>query len=173
MSNWTMLTLIGEDHPGIVAAVTKVLYDNGVTLGEASMLRLGQNFTIMMMVSGAADESSLRSFLEDVVTANKLCLHIDPLSGGLHQHLTPNLVVHVHGADQPGIVSRVTGVLAESGFNILDLDSDVAGTEQNPLFIMRIAGVATVSTETLDQQLDSLREAGIDVKVSPVETLVG
>ena len=52
--NWYMLTLIGEDKPGIVAAVTQSLYELGLNLGETSMLRLGGNFTIMMMVSTLA-----------------------------------------------------------------------------------------------------------------------
>ena len=50
-----MLTLVGEDQPGIVAAVTEALFAKGMNLGEASMLRLGGNFTVMMMVSGAVD----------------------------------------------------------------------------------------------------------------------
>ena len=53
MSDWYMLTLIGQDRPGIVAAVTKGLFEAGCNLGETSMLRLGNNFTIMMMVSGS------------------------------------------------------------------------------------------------------------------------
>lgn len=168
-----MLTLIGEDKPGIVASVTDVLYNEGVTLGETSMLRLGGNFTIMMMVSGPTDEDGLKALMSDVVTENGLCLHVDPLSGGLHQHLTPNLVVHVYGSDQTGIVARVTRVLADNGFNVLDLESDVAGTEEKPLFIMRISGVATVPVETLEQALTGLREAGIEVSISAIETLVG
>ncbi|MDH5510271.1 MAG: amino acid-binding protein, partial [Nitrospinota bacterium] len=41
MDKWSMLTIIGEDRPGIVAAVSKTLYEKGMNLGEASMLRLG------------------------------------------------------------------------------------------------------------------------------------
>ena len=40
-NHWYMLTLIGEDKPGIVAAVTQALFDLGLNLGETSMLRLG------------------------------------------------------------------------------------------------------------------------------------
>ncbi|MEW8430322.1 MAG: amino acid-binding protein, partial [gamma proteobacterium symbiont of Ctena orbiculata] len=42
--NWQMLTLVGEDQPGIVARVTDALYRGGCTLGETSMIRLGGNF---------------------------------------------------------------------------------------------------------------------------------
>ena len=50
MKSWKMLTLVGEDQPSIVAKVTQTLYRGGWNLGEASMIRLGGSFSIMMMV---------------------------------------------------------------------------------------------------------------------------
>ena len=49
MENWLMLTFVGKDRPGIVAKVSQVLFDMQGNLGEASMTRLGGNFTIMLM----------------------------------------------------------------------------------------------------------------------------
>lgn len=170
---WFMLTLIGEDKPGIVAAVTKTLYDMGLNLGETSMLRLGGNFTIMMMVSGARDEPQLRDQLEPVVAAQGMRLHVDPIQAHLHEHLVPNIQVTVSGADRAGIVAQVTAVLAEAGLNILDLESDVAGTRDRPVYIMQIAGVADVSVESIERALQGLREGGVDVNVGAVETYIG
>lgn len=172
-NNWYMLTLTGEDQPGIVARVTQALFDRGLNLGEASMLRLGGNFTIMMMVSGELDARTLESALADVARSLNLSLHIDPMQGGLHRHVPPNFMVRVSGADKAGIVAKVTGVLAEAGFNILDLESDVAGRAEQPVYIMQIAGIASVPLETLEDALKALRSEGIDVNISPVETLVG
>jgi glycine cleavage system transcriptional repressor len=173
MNNWYMLTLTGEDRPGIVARVTRALFERDMNLGEASMLRLGGNFTIMMMVSGDMDADALQQALSEVVEELGLSLHIDPMKGGLHRHVPPNLVVRVSGADRAGIVARVTGVLADAGFNILDLESDVAGTAEKPVYIMQIAGVATVPLESLEQAVSGLRSEGIEVNISPVEMLVG
>ncbi len=173
MSNWYMLTLTGEDRPGIVARVTRALFERDVNLGEASMLRLGGNFTIMMMVSGHMDAGALQQALSGVARELGLSLHIDPMKGGLHRHVPPNLMVRVSGADRAGIVARVTGVLADAGFNILDLESDVAGTAEKPVYIMQIAGVAKMPLELLEQAVSGLREEGIEVNISPVEMLVG
>ncbi|MGB5201277.1 MAG: ACT domain-containing protein [Sedimenticolaceae bacterium] len=170
---WYMLTLIGEDKPGIVAAVTKTLYEMGLNLGETSMLRLGGNFTIMMMVSGASDESLLCDQLEPVIAAQGMRLHVDPIQAHLHDHLLPNIQVTVSGADRAGIVAQVTAALADAGFNILDLESDVAGTRDRPVYIMQIAGVADVSAEAIERALQGLREGGVDVNVSAVETYIG
>ncbi len=173
MSHWYMLTLTGADKPGIVARVTQTLYENGLNLGEASMLRLGGNFTIMMMVSGDLDADALAAILQPVADDLGLSFHVDEMSGGLHRHLVPNLQVRVHGADRAGIVARVTGALAKAGFNILDLESDVAGTPDQPVYIMQIAGIAEVPIEALEEALAPLRAEGIDVTISPIETLVG
>ena len=82
MNEWKMLTLVGEDQPGIVAAVTETLYLHGWTLGEASMIRLGASFTIMMMISGEGDAQAL---LSPVAERLHLHLHIDEITGGAAQ----------------------------------------------------------------------------------------
>ena len=171
--NWQMLTLVGEDQPGIVARVTDALYRGGCTLGETSMLRLGGNFTIMMMVNGGQSEQALTSAIEPVAERMGLRFHLDPMHGGLHQHRVPNFQVRVNGADRAGIVAKVTGMLAKSGFNILELDSDVVGSSEEPVYIMTIQGYAEVTLEALETALGQLESEQIDVHVSPIETLIG
>jgi glycine cleavage system transcriptional repressor len=173
MSDWYMLTLIGKDRPGIVARVTRALFEFGLNLGETSMLRLGGNFTVMMMVSGEHSEAELRDRLKPVIEAQGMCLNIDPIEAHLHEHLVPNIQVTVTGADRAGIVAQVTSALAEAGFNILDLESDVAGTADKPVYIMQIAGVADVAVEVIERALVPLREDGVDVNVSAIETYIG
>ncbi len=163
-----MLTLVGEDRPGIVAAVTNSLYQNGWNLGETSMIRLGGNFTIMMMVTGEGD---VQAALQPVANRLKLRMHVDDISGGLHQHLVPNIQVRVNGADRAGIVAQVTGVLADVGFNILELESDVAGSREAPFYILNIQGYTDATLEQLEQALGALGD--IDVSVAAVETLIG
>lgn len=173
MSEWSMLTLVGQDRPGIVARVTRALYLAGCTLGEASMLRLGGSFTVMLMVKGPGPCEALRAALEPVAAALDLRVHIDPVQGGLHRHLIPNLRVRVSGADRPGIVADVTEVLAELGFNVLELESDVAGDESSPVYIMIIQGYCERSLEEVARALTPLGQRGIAVDVSPIEVLIG
>jgi len=172
-TTWFMLTMIGKDKPGMVAAISGALAEHGVTLGETSMLRLGGNFTVMMMVSGSADEQALRESLAPILESQGMCLHIDPIEGGLHKHVIPNVHVTVSGADRPGIVSQVTAVLAEMGINILDLESDVAGTEDKPIYIMQISAVTTLDIEAIEAALSSVRETDVSVNVSAIETYIG
>ena len=173
MSDWYMLTLIGQDRPGIVAAVTKGLFEAGCNLGEPSMLRLGTNFTIMMMVNSAAGPAALRTVLQPVVDDLELILHIDVIEAELHRRPVPDVRILVHGADRAGIVAQVTGQAAEAGLNILDLESDVGGTEMQPIYILQIEGLAAQGLDAIEQALAPLRAQGIKVDVVPIDTLIG
>ena len=173
MNNWYMLTVIGRDRPGIVAAVTSALYGGGCNLGEASMLRLGGNFTIMLMVRYPGDARSLEALLEPVCSGWELRSHVDPIEGRLHEHVEPDARISVFGADRAGIVSRVTSALVDAGLDILDLESDVIGDEQNPVYVMHIEGRAKQGIEALQGALTGIAEEGIDVHVTPVDTMMG
>jgi glycine cleavage system transcriptional repressor len=168
-----MLTLVGQDRPGIVAAITAALYQAGANLGEATMMRLGGNFSIMMMArfDGVIDE--LIQVVQPAAERLALRVHVDPIEGALHQHLVPDLRVTVSGADRTGIVAQVTGALAESGFNILDLDSDVAGAPDKPIYVMCIEGQALEGEAAVQAALDTLADQGIDVHLHPIDTLIG
>jgi glycine cleavage system transcriptional repressor len=173
MTDWTMLTLVGQDRPGIVARVTRALYRAGCNLGEASMIRLGGSFTILLMVSGGPGQAELEALLAPEAAALSLRVHLDPVQGGLHQHLVPNVQVRVTGADRTGIVAEVTERLADQGFNILELESDVAGDAERPVYIMNIQGCCDRTLEDLRRAVAGLAERGIAVDVAPVELLIG
>lgn len=172
MSNWYMLSLVGRDQSGIVSQVTAALYEAGAALGETTMMRLGCNFTIMMMVEMEGDAEQLTTTLQPVTEQLGLHLHIDAIDPGLHQHQIPDLRVVVHGADRPGIVSQVTGALAESGFDVTDLGSQVAGSVSAPIYVLIIEGVAQQGEEGIHQALQPLSE-NIEFRVEEIETLIG
>jgi len=108
-----------------------------------------------------------------VTEALGLRLHVDSIEGVLHRHPEPNVQVTVHGADRPGIVAQVTGALAAAGFNILDLNSDVAGTRDRPIYVMLIDGRCEGGIEPIERALAPLRLGGIEVRVTALDTLIG
>jgi glycine cleavage system transcriptional repressor len=173
MSQWYMLSLTGKDRAGIVAQVTTALYEAGCNLGEASMMRLGGNFSIMLMLHAEHSADELLKALDPVVRELELHVHLDSIEGGLHQHEIPDVRITVYGADRAGIVSRVTSSLAEAGLNILDLESGVAGSEDAPIYIMIIEGQATRGLELIEALQQELEQQSIDVRVEPVQTFLG
>lgn len=173
MKRWYMVTVVGKDRPGIVAGLTEALYRGGANLGEASMARLGGNFTIMLMVQIDAEANELERLMAPLARELALRVHVDAIEGRLHEHLEPNVRIAVYGADRPGIVAQVTEALAGAGLNILDLESDVAGTEAEPIYIMTIDGYAREGIGALERALAQITQSGIEVRLTPIDTLVG
>lgn len=169
-----MLTLVGKDHAGIVAKITEALYLSKCNLGEASMTRLGGNFTIMLMVQFEGAAEALHHTLQPVCDSLNLRHHVDKINGELHHHLEPNVRLSVYGADRPGIVAQVTRVLAEAGLNVLNLESDVGGTVNDPLYIIHMEGMASEGIHALKSALKVFEgENDVKVHLSEIETLRG
>ena len=172
MESWYMLTLVGRDRPGIVAQVSQVLCKAGCLLGEASMLRLSGNFTIMLMVGVNGDSAELAGSLQRLADDLGLRIHLDPAEGAFHEHPEPNVYVTIGGADRAGIVAQATRCLADCDFNILNLESAVAGSAEQPLYVLHIEGQCPLDAEAIERRLieDGLRD--LDVSAHPMETLI-
>ncbi len=173
MNQWKMLTLVGRDQPGIVAKITTALYEAGAQLGEASMMRLGGNFTIMLMVKSEQSIEALTQCLAPVVEAMKLHISFQSIDASLHQHEIPDSIITVYGADRPGIVAKTTTALLNAGFNITDLDSDVAGSEAEPIYIMQIEGIASQGMEAVEKAVEQIKAEGVNVDLAPLDVMIG
>lgn len=173
MKHWYMLSLLGENRPGIVAAVTGRLFEAGCNLGEASMMRLGGNFGVIMLVESELKPGALSDLLEPVAGDMGLTIHIDRVKSADHRNVVPDVCVTVHGADRAGIVAQVTAAAAGAGLDIVDLTSDVAGPPTAPIYILHIEGTAAQGVEAIETALQPLRNEGIRVDVMPIDTLIG
>ena len=170
MNPWYLLTLVGKDRPGIVAGVTHALYKEGANLGEASMVQLGGNFTIMVLAQYEGTTDELTKVILPVAKDFDLRLHVDPVLEPRHQANTPDVRITVYGADRAGIVAEVTTALAEAGLNILNLETDVGGA----IYILIIEGTANQGIDALQKVLDDLaREKNLETRLSPIDTLIG
>ena len=174
MSNWYMLTVVGRDPSGIVSQVTLALYKGGGNLGEAYMVRLGGNFSIILMVHYECTAELLEKLISPVGDKLHLHIHIDSIKGELHQRLEPDVRISIYGADRAGIVAETTGVLVEAGLNILNLESDVGGSPTNPIYIMEIDGAARNGVDSIRVALDNLAKGkNIKISVTAINTLMG
>ena len=168
-----ILTVIGEDRPGIVAAVTQALYNAGCSIGDAAMMRLGGYFAIMQVLTYPYDLGAVETALDPAVKSLNLRIHLDPVSSVGDGGEVPDTRVTVFGADRPGIVAAVTGALAAIGFNIVDLESELSGSTERPLYIMVIQGRAPGGVAAVREVLEPLREReNIEIGVHPIDTTV-
>ncbi|MGV6809127.1 MAG: glycine cleavage system protein R [bacterium] len=172
-----LITLIGRDTQGIVAAVTTALAQADCNLEQTSMLRLGHHFTIMMMVDSHRKKASLIRVLEPVSERFGLQCHIDVLDQAFNNQTSDashypdaDVRINVHGADSIGIIAQSTDAFAEAGLNIINLSSEVIAGEP-PIYILTIAGQATQGVAALERAAEQLGD--ITVHIEAIDIMLG
>ncbi len=131
------VTAIGTDRPGIVAAVTRILHERGGNLEDSAMTILGGQFAIVLLVATEDAPDALRDALQQATAELGLTISVCRTEGA-DQGADPTHLLSVYGADRPGIVAGVTGALAEVGANIVDLETQVIGDSEQPVYAMLI-----------------------------------
>ncbi len=167
------ISAVGADRPGIVAAVTGVLVDHDCNLEDTSMSILRGHFTMMLIVLGP--DSLEAGALERALTAaaGDLVVTVRRIDDDVPESLVGdewNLAVY--GADRPGIVHRVSRLLAERGVNIVDLTTRVIGSEDRPVYAMLldITLPPGLDAAVLQQELEGVaEELGVDCSLHPAD----
>lgn len=75
------------------------------------------------------------------------------------------MIVVIQCTDQVGLVAKISGLLADEGFNILAMHEHVDKTEN--LFFMRLEVDNDVKDDALDQKLRALLPQGALIRVNP------
>lgn len=165
------ITVIGNDRPGIVAAVTRALFDVGCNLEDISSTILRGHFSMTMISTcpQGTDPSSVEERLASVAEEFNLLATVRRVDETPADFQAPTHMVSVYGADKPGIVYRVTDALARLGVNITDLNSRLIGEPSDPVYALQIEVQAPADSD-LDEVLPPLREElGVDLSVHVID----
>ena len=172
MSQWVALTVLGQDRAGIVAGVTKVLFEHGCNLEDSSATRLRDSFAMILIAELPAEPrfDTLRSALQ--AAAEELGVSVDLRDLGSRAPQPPPagrlFDLAVYGADHPGIVYRVAQALAALDCNVTDVTTHIAGSVY--LMMMEMTVPETVSDEVLEACMAALRaELAVDITARAVE----
>jgi len=174
MANYALLTAVGHDRPGIAAAVANVLYEAGCNIEDSEMARLGGQFAIMLMLRlpEGLTASQLEPRFEQTKRELGLWLRIAdvrPEEAGEPKPDYPKHMIHVYGADRPGIVAKITSRLAERSVNITNLHTEVVPHDR-PLYIMiiEVEIPAFVDAAELRQELIEIaKDLGVELTLKP------
>lgn len=137
MSTRFVITAVGDDRPGIVAAVTGALLPIDGNLEDTAMTLLeGQFAMVLVLTASSASAADVRAALDGVASTFGLMTDVRALGDRVADGGGRACALTVYGADRPGIVHRVASVLAARGVNIVDLATRVIGRETNPVYAM-------------------------------------
>ena len=170
------VSVVGKDRPGIVAAITEGLFNLGCNIADSSCTMLAGEFAMILIVSHPRPFSKTRLFDELKPPCDQLGMFLAVSSltiTDVPQRETEGEIclVSVYGADQPGIVFRVTRELARQGVNITDLTTKLIGTTEEPVYVMMLeANIPDGQTpEELEKLLEKLKkELNVEINVRVV-----
>ena len=168
--NYYSLAFISPDKTGIVASVSKVLYDNGFNIDDSSSIYISGIFSMILVVSHTdeltVDEISL--LFKD--TGYDAQVNIIPENGTITDG--ESYSISVYGADKAGIVYKVTNFLAEQNINIIELQTKVVGKDTDKIYVMILEII--VPTNLCDswemKLLAVVKEMNIDIKINKIDS---
>lgn len=135
---YLVLTALGPDRPGLVSEISAAIHAAGANLEDSRMAILGGEFALLVLVSGS--ETAAAAVEQGAAPLGKklgLHLHSKRTGRGQSKHYLPYRI-SVTGFDRPGIVSRVSEVLARRGVNVASLESrlEYAPLSGTPMFVL-------------------------------------
>ncbi len=173
MNKNLVISLIGHDRVGLVEELTKIVVDAQGNIEASRMAHLGGEFAILMHVLVATDladelKKKVNELADEgfksIVTETK---QSDPTT---YEGWLP-YQVEVNGADHEGIVHNVSHQIANLGFNIESMDTNVvkAPISGTPLFTLNaIVFAPPERSHDWSEKLKSVAdELNVDIEILP------
>jgi glycine cleavage system regulatory protein len=170
MQTSIVITVVSDDHPGIVEALSEVIADNGGNWAESSMMSLAGKFAGILLVQ--LPRENTEPFMSGLGALESRGMQVlaqssdDTFVADTAREHSLELV----GQDRPGIVHEITEVLADFDVNVQELETTVqsASMSGESLFMAhaRIFIPPEVDMEQLQAELEDLaNELMVDIEL--------
>ena len=158
-----IISAFGPDQPGIVSELSGVITTHGGNVEESRMIKLGSDFTIILLVT-VSDEwlEALRVALQAVHSlkiSTKLSIKKEGVGGGKSFNLI------LTGADNEGIVHKVTEYLSSHSINIEEMDTETSNAP--------VSGTALFQMKAAISLPESIQEAEIQAGLQQIASDLG
>ena len=171
--NKAILSILGRDRPGIVAAVSRVLLDQNCNVENVSQTMLQTEFAGIFIVSlpdGMTSED-LHQALDARLSPIGLTVLTKPCDHGVDGctlAACEPFVITTRGPDRKGLVARISGVIARHGVNITNLQAMFKGGDDpgGNIMIYEVDVPRAVDLQTLAQDLrDTAADLQLDISI--------
>lgn len=170
MSSRYIMTAFGKDRAGIVADVTRLLFESECNLEDTTMSMLADEFTLSLLFS------STNKDIEEVLSRECRRLELDKGISAFIRPLKPRqsrekksyktCTLNIEGLDQAGIVYKTSQFLADRKLNIIQLESTADSSPQSGATIYTMTIYVEVPEELpFDQLEDELSDVADDLMV--------
>src|SRR5262245_22323357 len=159
MGTSLVVTVIGNDRPGIVERLSDVVLAAEANWEESRMARLAGKFAGILRISvEAAKADGLAAGLR-ALTSDGLNVVVES-RGEAPTEAFRTVQLELVGNDRPGIIRDIARVLAQNQVNIEELETGVSGAPMTGEQLFRARAdlrlPASVTTEWLRERLEAL-----------------
>jgi glycine cleavage system transcriptional repressor len=142
MNKYLVISALGEDCPGIVNKLSKVIVDNNCNIEESRMAVLGGEFALILMISGHETAiTKTKELLPAVGDELKLTIITKETELKKAQQEMVPCKVTVVSIDHPGIVHEVAEFFSSRTINIEEMNTESysAAYTGAPMFSINMA----------------------------------
>jgi len=125
MNTSLVITFIGDDRPGLVEALAKVISEQGGNWLESRLSQLDRKFAGIISISLPSERSDALEKSLKSLADHGLSVRLTKVQGGGTKAETKIIKLSILGADRPGIVREISSELARNHFNVSDMHSNV------------------------------------------------
>jgi len=160
---------IGPDKPGIVAAISGMVTSNNGNIEESRMIRLGSEFSIIMMVE--ISEDSLSNLSDDLESIDGIKFYLTETKK-LPNLDAPTHIMHLTGGDTEGIVHKMTDVMTSMGVNIIEVITDTKNAPITGTTVFEMTARISLDSSNKQKLVDELKflesKLGLEISLSEI-----
>jgi glycine cleavage system transcriptional repressor len=143
MTQVALVSILGPDQVGLVAAIADQLFSAGVNLRDTTFAALGKGaeFTALCELPESLSLEELEQGLGAVEVLASAQIRVVPYAFD-HQAGPKDLITHrveVSGGDQLGLIARLAEIFAQYGANIVRLDAQKLPDSEGGRYVTRFA----------------------------------
>ncbi len=164
MNTYLVLTVIGDDRPGLVEALAQAVADHDGNWLESNMSHLAGKFAGILRVSVPDDRADrLIHALDELPASLRIIIErVDPAQGVGGEDDVRLARLSIVGNDRPGIVREVSQALAAQQINVDQLDTDCSSAPMSGETLFHARAVLRIppglSLEHLRAELEQIAD---------------
>lgn len=168
-----IISVLGEDRPGIIAGVTSVLFTQDFNIEDVSQTIVQNQFSGIFIATGpqSVTADDLRQSFRENTAGFDLHFHVREMGSAQITWTTCNcepFIITTRGPDRKGLVASVTALLASHNVNVTQLRAVFRGGDDpgRNVMIYEVDIPVDVDLQTLRQAVDEKgRELNLQISI--------
>ena len=162
MQRSLVMTVIGQDRPGLVDSVASLVAEHGGNWLESRMSRLGGHFAGILRVEVPAEKQPSLVAALNVLGARGLTVVVHPDGPRLIPQPGRLSKLEIVGQDRPGIIREISHALASYGVNVEELHTECASAAMSGETIFKAVAKLSIpgscNAAEIRQKLEKIAE---------------